>query len=122
MDFFLDTYAMIEIVKGNKSYEAYLDKMFITTKYNLAELHYFLLNTFGLATADFHLKKFYSYAIDFDAEVISKAMVLRKNLRSKKFKISHIDCLGYTVAVSNGVRFLTGDHHFRDLENVEFVQ
>ena len=122
MDFFLDTYAMIEIAKGNKNYEPYLDKVFITTKYNLAELHYFLLTNFDLSLADSHLKKFSAYAVDFGIDVISKAMVLRRNLRTKKMKISYIDCLGYMVAVSNSVKFLSGDHHFESLTDVEFVQ
>ena len=122
MDFFLDTYAMIEIAKGNKNYKSYLDKIFITTKYNLAELHYYLLTSFNLATADFYLRKFSVYAIDFGIDIISKAMVFRKNLRSKRMRISYIDCLGYMVAVSNNVKFLTGDSHFQDLANVEFVK
>ena len=122
MDFFLDTYAMIEIAKGNKNYEPYLDNILITTKYNLAELHYFLLTNFNLATADFHLKKFSAYAIDFDIEIISKSMVFRRNLRLKKVKISYIDCIGYIIALANRVNFLTGDHHFEELPNVELVR
>ena len=121
MDYFLDTYAMIEIVKGSKSYEKFLDKDFITTKYNLAELHYFLLTKYDLKKADFYIKKFSVYAVDFEIDVISKAMVFRKKMR-KTFKISYIDCLGYMVAVVNDVRFLTGDAHFLELENVEFVK
>ena len=121
MDYSLDTYAMIEIVRGSKSYEKYLDKEFITTKYNLAELHYFLLTRYNLKTADFFVRKFSIYAVDFDIDVISKAMVFRKKMR-KEAKISYIDCLGYMVAIVNNVRFLTGDRHFRELENVEFVR
>ena len=122
MDFFLDTYAMIEIMKGNKNYEHCLDKVLITTKYNLAELHYFLLTNFNLEVADLYLKKFSVYAIDFDIDVISKSMVFRKNLRSKKIKISYIDCIGYMVAIANKARFLTGDSHFHELPNVEFIK
>ena len=122
MVFFLDTYAMIEIVKGNKNYESYLDGIFITTKYNLAELHYFLLTNFNLDMADSCLRKFSKYAIDFDINAISKAMIFRKNLKLKKVKISYIDCIGYMVAVSNNAKFLTGDYHFNDLPNVEFVK
>ena len=122
MDFFLDTYAMIEIAKGSKNYEPYLDNLFLTTKYNLAELHYFLLTNFDLNTADFYLRKFAEYAVDFDVSVISKAMALRKSLKAKKLKISYIDCIGYVVAATNSAKFLTGDHHFKDLGNVEFVR
>ena len=121
MDYFLDTYAMIEIVRGNKAYEKYLDKDFITTKYNLAELHYFLLTRYNLETADLYIRKFSVYAIDFDIDAISKAMVFRQKMR-KKAKISYIDCLGYMVSVVNEVKFLTGDGHFKELDNVEFVK
>ncbi|HLC57902.1 MAG TPA: PIN domain-containing protein [Candidatus Nanoarchaeia archaeon] len=121
MDYFLDTYAMIEIVKGSKAYEKFLDNEFITTKYNLAELHYFLLTRFNLKIADFYLKKFAVYAVDFDIDTISRAMVLRKEMR-KKLQISYIDCLGYMVAIVNDTKFLTGDSHFKELENVELVK
>lgn len=121
MDYFLDTYAMIEIVKGNKAYAKYLDSSFITTKYNLAELHYFLLTRYGIEKADLYIKRFSVYAIDFDIETISKAMVFRKKMR-KQSKISYIDCIGYMVALVNNSRFLTGDRIFLELGNVEFVK
>jgi predicted nucleic acid-binding protein len=121
MDYFLDTYAMIEIVRGNKAYEKYLDSGFITTKYNLAELHYFLLSRYGIENADSYIKRFSVYAIDFDIETISRAMVFRRRMR-KQAKISYIDCIGYMVALVNNSRFLTGDRSFLELENVEFVR
>lgn len=40
----------------------------------------------------------------------------------RKNNISHIDCIGYFVALENNVKFLTGEKHFRHLSNVEFVQ
>jgi len=116
MDYFLDTYAMIEIVKGNEDYKKYLNMKFITTKYNLAELHYFILTRFDLKTADLYLKKFSVYVVDFSIEVISKAMIFRKKMRED------IDCLGYLVAITNSAKFLTGDDHFKNLPHVEFIK
>jgi len=121
MDYFLDTYAMIEIVKGNEDYKKYLNMKFITTKYNLAELHYFILTRFDLKTADLYLKKFSVYVVDFSIEVISKAMIFRKKMR-EDIRISYIDCLGYLVAITNSAKFLTGDDHFKNLPHVEFIK
>jgi len=33
-----------------------------------------------------------------------------------------VDCIGYIIAKKSGVQFLTGDEHFKDFENVEFVK
>lgn len=121
MEYFLDTYAMIEIVRGNKAYAKYIDKGLITTKYNLAELHYFLLMNYNLKIADLYVNKFSVYAVDFDIEVISRAMVFRKKVREES-RISYIDCIGYMIAIVNHVLFLTGDGHFKSLNNVEFVR
>ena len=39
-----------------------------------------------------------------------------------KQKISFIDCIGYLIAKKNNAKFLTGDEHFRNKDNVEFVK
>ena len=36
--------------------------------------------------------------------------------------LSYVDCMGYSFAVKNGMKFLTDDIKFKDKESVEFVQ
>jgi len=38
--YFLDTYAIFEIIEANPKYEKYTNCRFITTLFNLAELNY----------------------------------------------------------------------------------
>ena len=42
--------------------------------------------------------------------------------KNRKLKLSYVDCIGYVLARSFGVKFLTGDEGFRNIENVEFVK
>ena len=37
-------------------------------------------------------------------------------------KLSIPDAVGYTIAKKHGVKFLTGDRDFENMENVEFVR
>ena len=53
-------------------------------------------------------------------DIIKAANVFR-NINRKR-KLSCVDCLGYTLARSLGVPFLTGDQLFGNLDNVEFVK
>ena len=51
MIFFCDTYALVEIIKGNKSYHPYLDQELHTNILNLYGLFYNLLKEYGEITA-----------------------------------------------------------------------
>lgn len=46
-DLFADTYALVEILKGNPNYRKYSGKALITTEFNLLELSYALYRDFG---------------------------------------------------------------------------
>ena len=62
MKFFLDTYALVEISKGNKNFEKYIDSDVMTLKLNIAELYYSILVDFNDKTADYFFKKFSNLA------------------------------------------------------------
>jgi len=49
-------------------------------------------------------------------------MKLRKKLKGKGLNISYADAVGYSLALEMGIKFLTGDKEFRDLDNVEYVR
>ena len=120
MKYFLDTYAMVEIIKGNKNYAKYLDEVFFTNILNLYELYYTLLKDYSKEEAMRYFLHFRGFVIGISDGYIFKASEFR--LENKKTDISYADCLGYIMALENNMKFLTGDKEFRDKVNVEFVK
>jgi hypothetical protein len=119
--FFFDSYAMHEIVVGNKNFDKYLFEVSImTTIFQLMELHYSLLRDYGKETADEEYDYFKKFVIEINDETIKKANEFRYKNKVKKF--SYIDCVGYTIARIRGIKFLTGDNAFKGVEGVEFVK
>lgn len=120
-NYFFDTYALYEIIGGNLNYQRFTSKVgIITTKLNLMEFYYGLLKEHNRQEADKYYDLFVEYAVDIDDETIKQAMVFK--LLNKNKKLSYVDCLGYILAKKRGVKFLTGDKEFEEMENVEFVK
>lgn len=117
---FFDTYAFFEILKGNENYSEYVNSRIITTKLNLFELYLKILREESEENAGKTLGKYYSFAKDFDEEVIAEAAKLK--IKLNKRDVSMTDCIGYCYAKQLGVKFLTGDDAFEKMENVEFVK
>jgi len=118
--FFFDSYALFEIVNGSKNYERYTKTNIVTTKLNLFELYYGLLKDADEKTALVALEKYFAFTVNFDRDVIEHAAKLR--LIYKKWDLSMTDCIGYIIAKKLGIKFLTGDKQFENMENVEFVK
>ena len=118
--FFFDSYAIIEIIKGNTAYNKYRNATIITTKLNLFEVYQALLELAGKEMADHFLEESYPFRIGFDKEIIREAAAMR--LKYKKRNISMADCVGYILAKEYRVKFLTGDKEFEDFDPVEFVK
>lgn len=118
--YFFDTYAVIEILKGNKNYKKFENSMIFLTKLNLFELHYAVLRNSCKKEANEILDKYYDFVIDFDNTIIKKASELK--LKLKKRKISMTDSIGYILAAKLDVKFLTGDKEFEHMDNVEFIK
>ncbi|HLC38336.1 MAG TPA: PIN domain-containing protein [Candidatus Norongarragalinales archaeon] len=118
--FFFDSYALVEILRGNQAYSKYLSSAPVTTKLNLFEVCHALLRETSLNEAEDFLDDYYAFAFDFDKEAVLEAAVLRFKL--KKRNLSMTDCIGYILSQRLGIPFLTGDEQFKDLPNVEFVK
>jgi uncharacterized protein len=119
--FFLDTYALYEIIRDSESYKNYQQGIsVVTSKLNLMELHYGLLRTEGKESAEYYFDFFLEFCIDFDDEVIKEADEFR--LKNYRRDLSYIDCIGYILAKKSNAKFLTGDKQFEDFEGVEFVK
>lgn len=116
--YFFDTYAILEIINGTKSYETYIDSGVILTKLNLFELFYSLLKLHTKEKAIYYLQQYSQFVVDFDEHDIETAA----EMKLKNKSLSMADCIGYIIALKNNARFLTGDKEFKDVKNVEFVK
>src|SRR3989344_7746962 len=117
---FFDTYAIIEIIKGNENYEKYKECGKITSMLNLLELYYALLKDYDEKTAEEYFNTFFPFLVPYNEETIKNAAKFR--FRNIKNKLSYIDSLGYIIALENSVKFLTGDAHFEGVPYVEFMK
>ena len=120
MKYFLDTYAMLEIIKGNPKYSKYMPKEFYTSIFQLYELYYILLRDFDEKTAKRFYQVFSQYKIRIEEKDIFQGSELKLKLRKRE--VSYVDVAGYVIAKRIGARFLTGDKEFKDLENVEYTK
>lgn len=119
-NYFLDTYALIEIIKGNKNYQKFLEYELFTSIFNLYELYFSLLRDYNQQTAKKFFEQFKSRVLQIKDEYIFEASKFK--LQNRKQKLSYADCLGYTIALSYNMKFLTGDGEFKDKKNVEFIK
>lgn len=117
-EYFFDTYAFFEIINGNIKYLKYQNSSVITTIFNIAELNYNLKKEMPKQLADSITEKYHNCVVEVLLEDIKSAMGFK--LKNKGLSIP--DCIGYIVAKRLGIKFLTGDEGFRNLENVEFVK
>jgi uncharacterized protein len=120
LKYFLDTYAIYEIIIGNPNYESYLGVASSTSVFNITELYYRLLREFGEEFADEKTIPLFPFVFPTTPPIIKEAMKFK--LKHKKRKLSYADCIGYVLAKENNFKFLTGDKEFKDLANVEFVK
>jgi predicted nucleic acid-binding protein len=116
--FFFDTYALIEVIRGNPKYVPYSKAQAITTIFNIAELNYILKKEHPKKVADDFTNKYKPCTIKFLWEDIINAM----DLKTKHRNLSIPNAIGYIVAKRYNVKFLTGDEDFKALDNVEFIK
>ena len=122
--FFGDTYALIEILKGNPNYEGYSQADLVTTEFNILELTYALFRDFGRNEAA-NVIDFIRFKIEVvpaeDSDYLNASEFRLSTNRTGK-KLSLVDALGYSYSRKLGIKFLTGDKEFSGMENVEYVK
>lgn len=117
--YFFDSYALHELIMGNPNYTKYSANIgIITSKLNLMELHYIILRKYDLKSANKYYDKFNEFCVDIDDETIKNANEFK--LLMKNQNLSYVDCIGYILAKSKGIKFLTGDKEFKELPNVKY--
>lgn len=120
LNYFFDSYAIIEIIKKNNKYDIYAEEDIVLTLFNLAEVYWSVLLDEGEQKADEIFSKFRENVVEINDETLKEAIKFRKE--HKKKDLSYTDCIGYIYAKRNNLKFLTGDSKFEHLPFVEFVK
>ncbi|MDP3765801.1 MAG: PIN domain-containing protein [Nanoarchaeota archaeon] len=122
MQYFLDTYAMIEIFLGNENYKNYIfdPEQAMCTIFNLMEAHFYFLKKFGQTKSDEIYELIKPIIIKIDDSTLKEANSFKLLHPRKRF--SFTDCIGYITALKIKAKFITGDYAFKDFDNVEFVR
>ncbi len=121
--FFLDSYAIIEMAKGNPNYRPFRDEASITSRSNLLEVYYILTQLDEEPLAKACLATLGPSAVDLQLELIPTIARLRLRQRGATGRrFSYSDASGYVYARENGYSFLTGAHEFEGLPDVTFVR
>jgi len=121
--FFADTYAIVELLKGSPAYRQYKTAVLVTTEFNLCEFAYAVTRDFPDSAEDICSQVRHSMRLSHpgDREYLRAAAMRRKYSKEGR-KFSLIDCVGYSVAESLTIPFLTGDREFEDLPIVKYVK
>ncbi len=119
--FFYDIYALYAIAVGKEGYAKFSKECkIITTLMNLYELYYSLIKEKQEELAEEFFNRLLSSCAKITPEIIKEASRFR--LEHIKKELSYIDSLGYCIAKSLGIKFLTGDKEFENLPNVKFIK
>lgn len=122
---FYDSYAVLAYISGEKAFARYFDdarSFGALTKLNLMEIYFRTAKLHGHKAARQVIDRFSRYLVDFDIDDIASSMKLREELMKKRKDISYVDALGYHLARKMKIAFVTGDRHFKDMDNVTFVK
>ena len=117
--FVFDTYAILEIIEGNPNYQIYLDDTIIINDFIFAELCYNLFRE-NKTKAEEYTEKYSQHISPLKPKWIKEAMQFR--IKWKDRGISITDCISYVMAKKLGIKFLTGDKEFENIDNVEFIK
>lgn len=121
--YFLDSYAIIEMFRGNPAFERFRRIEAATTLFQIAEAYYKLLELRLPKEARRMHATFDPLAVPVRGEVLHQAMEFRLHERTPRGeRYSYADSIGYTVAQWLGVPFVTGDDGFRERAGVEWAK
>jgi hypothetical protein len=121
--FFLDSYAIIEMARGNPSYRPFVHEPVVTMRANLLEVYYVLAQSGERALADASLKLLGPHSVELPVELIARVAEFRLRKKgSTGRRFSYADASGYVYARENGYEFLTGADEFEGLPSVRYVR
>ena len=120
MEYFFDTYAIIEADNGSPSYNQFQGVEIVTSVLNIGEIYQIILRKYGKNSADEWFRNSNFQLLEITPEIIVDAIYFR--FIHKKENMSLVDCVGYTLSSKHNLKFLTGDKEFEHMQNVEFVK
>ena len=121
--YFADSYALIEMLKGNSGYLPFSGEQLLTTEFNVCEVAFAVCRDYPrTANATIAFLRSVVTVVETDDEDYCSGAFFRRETTGNGLKLSMIDCIGYSVAKRLRVPFLTGDREFKDLEDVKFVR
>ncbi|MBS3092512.1 PIN domain-containing protein [Candidatus Pacearchaeota archaeon] len=118
--YFWDTYAIIELLRGNPNYSKYFNEEVTITIFNLAEIYWSALNDLVLGNPEEIYEKYSQCVVEIPDETLKEAIKFRK--ANKKKDLSYTDCIGYVYALKHNMVFLIRDKEFQSMKNVEFAK
>lgn len=119
MTYFFDTYAIIELMLDNPSYEKYRNFPVKLSILNIGEVYAIILRDKNKDEADKWLSDYNFELLEISPKIMARAVHFRF---MHKNNISLTDAAGYILSLENNLKFLTGDKEFKGMENVEFVK
>jgi predicted nucleic acid-binding protein len=120
--YFLDSYAIIEYLKGNSKFTKIIDNDTIyTSDFQLMEVYYFGIKDVDEEEAEKYYEAFASVKVLIPEKTLKNAMKTRLEFQKKGCNISYVDAIGYQYAVDNNLKFVTGDLAFKGLKSVEYL-
>lgn len=120
VEYFFDSYAIVELVKSNPNYSKYLNEVPTFTIFNLAEIYWSILRDFNEKEANEVYEEIKTFVIGIEDDILKEAVKFR--LKNKKRNLSYADCIGYITSQRYNLLFLTGDKEFEGIKGVEFVK
>jgi hypothetical protein len=121
--FYLDSYAIIEMARGNPRYLRFRAEPAVTSRANLLEVYYILAQQGDEALARTCLDTLGPQATDLPLDLIPKVARFRLlQLGATGRRFSYVDAFGYVHARESGYTLLTGAHEFEGLPDVCFVR
>jgi len=116
----LDTYALMEISKGNEEYLNLKKYPFYIPETTIAEFYGVVIREHNKQTADYWLKKLGPFIRSTNLHVFIQASIYKH--KHNKQKLSFFDCVGYCSALENKATFVTGDKEFANKPHVTFIK
>lgn len=123
MSVFLDSYAIVEMARGNPRYDPIEEEPVATSVWNLLESYYILSEAGDERTAASSLAELGPVAEEVPKELIPAIARFRREERGTTGrKFSYADAAGYVYARDRGLTFVTGAHEFEGLPGVWFLR
>ncbi len=117
---YLDTYALMEIYRGNESYLSLLENSYIVCELTLCEYYAVLFREEGEKVAQAWYDKFIPFVQPTPLSVLRDGIMYR--MENKVLNLSLFDAIGYQHALSKHGAFVTGDKSFEKLPHVKYVK